>query len=176
MKGKTCSKCQGNGPFAKMCSSKCHVQGGKKPVRQDKQRIDAVESNNSEHAFAVNSHNPSTLEVTVGRRILNMLIDSGASINMMSAMTWEKVKREGVECSSRTSSDKKLFPYASDKPLPVNGTFTCDVKSGRRMAYSDFPVVKGNSVPRLGQDTAMQLGALKIDVNIASVQDEKQKV
>ena len=177
-RGKTCAKCQGADHFADMCktSSRSKDQDAKKPTGKDKPRLYAVETNGSGYAFAVNSQNSPTLDIMVGNRPLSMLIDSGASSNVVSAATWEKLKKEGVECSSRASSNKKLFTYASNEPLPVKGTFTCDVRCGRRQTRADFVVIEGEGVPLLGQNTATELGVLKIGADVAAVRDAGQKV
>lgn len=67
---------------------------------------------------------------------------------------------------------KKLYTYASDVPLQVKGTFTCQAKCGSKSTRAEFLVIDGKGVPLLGKDTAMKLGVLKIGVDVAMVSDK----
>ena len=169
-RGKTCGRCQGKDHFTSVCKTK-----NKKKLAQGTTSVNAVESTN-EYAFAVNERNEPMLDIIVGKTPLNVLIDSGASSNIISTKTWEDLKQHGIKCTSRATSDKKLYTYASDEPLPVKGTFTCDVKCGRRETRADFLVVEGNAVPLLGKETATELGVLKIGVDVAAVRDSNQRI
>ena len=51
-----------------------------------------------------------------------VLIDSGASCNVIYQTTWEEMKKKGVQCDSKKSS-KKLFAYGQKEPIEVIGTF-----------------------------------------------------
>ena len=105
-----------------------------------------------------------------------MLVDSGALSNVVSVATWKELKREAIQYSSCASSDNKLFAYASDKALPMKGSFTCDVKCGHHKTQADFLVVEGEGVPLLGQHTATKLGVLKTGVDVAAVRDVSQGI
>lgn len=84
-----------------------------------------------------------------------------------------KVKK--IKCKSEAAPiDRKLYTYASRKPLPLKGRFTCEVLIGRGKAQAEFLVIKGKGVPLLCKDTAMKLGVLKIGVDIATVAEAKQ--
>ena len=112
----------------------------------------------------------------MGNQRLNMLIDSGASNNVVSVHTWEQLKRAGIKCSSHSSSNKKLYASASEEPLTVKSKFTCSVKCGQRATRADFLVVEDKDIPLLGRDTATELGVLKIGAEIATVRDVSQKI
>ena len=83
------------------------------------------------------------------------------------------VKRNKVKCKS-ARSDKKLFAYASQTPLDVIGTFSCEVSAGRNSANAEFCVINGKGDPLLGRDTATGLGVLKIGIDIAAVNTTSQ--
>ena len=104
-----------------------------------------------------------------------MLVDSGATNNIVDEETWEDLKVKKIKCKSEAAPiDRKLYAYASSKPLPVKGCFTCEVLIGRGKAQAEFLVIKGKGVPLLCKDTAMKLGVLKIGVDIATVAEAKQ--
>ncbi len=175
-KGKTCRKCQGKDHFSSVCTTR-RAQGEKKRFQPKNQaNIRAVDTATCEYAFTVNSSSEPTLDVTVGNQQLNMLIDSGASSNIVSVHTWEQLKQNGIQCSSRASSSTKLYTYASEEPLTVKGTFTCSVECGHKATRADFLVVEGNGVPLLGRETATELGVLKIGVDVAAIRNVNQKI
>ena len=99
-----------------------------------------------------------------------MLIDSGANGNIVDEWTWEQLKAKGVKCESQAASpDKKLYPYASNQPLPVKGSFKCTVAVCDRSTRAEFLVIKGRGISLLGKVTATELGVLKVGINIAAV-------
>ena len=68
-------------------------------------------------------------QVITGTMIFNvvgvsqsMLLDSGASDNFVDKNTWETLKQKSIQCVIMKGSNKKLYPYASEKPLEIVGT------------------------------------------------------
>ena len=49
-----------------------------------------------------------------------VLIDSGASCNVIDQATWEVLKKKSVQCESKKSSEK-LFAYTQKDPIEVIG-------------------------------------------------------
>ena len=86
--------------------------------------------NRDDYAFTVdNTGNVSgVVDLKVGGvAITSILIDSGATCNIMDKATWEMLKKDGVKCvSSRTN--KKLFAYGQEKPIDVLGTFVAEIE------------------------------------------------
>ena len=160
-KGKTCRKCGGRDHFEKVCKTKSYAhQVGKGP--SDPQH---------DYAFSINEGEQSEMiTVQVGGVDLKMLIDSGANSNIVDEGTWEQLKAKGVKCESQAASpDKKLYPYASNQPLPVKGSFKCTVAVCDRSTRAEFLVIKGRGMSLLGKVTATELGVLKVGINIALV-------
>ena len=98
-----------------------------------------------------------------GVAVSDVLIDSGATCNVVGQQTWEMLKLKGINCESRMSA-RELFAYGGAEPLPTLGTFTADVsltgnKSGCR---ADFVVVKGDGRTLLGRETAEILNLLRV--------------
>ena len=104
-----------------------------------------------------------------------MIVNSGASTNIIDKQTWEWLKRNKVKCKSERS-DKKLYAYASQTPLDVVGTFSCEVSAGKNTANAEFCVIKGKGDPLLGRNTATSLGVLKIGIDIAAVGTSSQTI
>jgi len=93
----------------------------------------------------------------------DVLIDSGATCNVMGQQTWELLKLKGIKCESRKAA-KELFAYGSTEPLPSLETFTADVMlAGSNVCCrADFVVVKGNGRTLLGRETAEVLSLLRV--------------
>lgn len=165
-RGQTCHKCQGKDHYGKMCRTK----GSK-----TKQKVNNVDTHD-DFAFAINDDNmPERLTFCVGGVNMRMLIDSGATRNVMGENAWEKLKSERIKCHSYIpKTERELYAYSSTQPLTVKGAFTCDVLIGNKTEHAEFIVIKGNGEPLLGKKTATRLGVLRIGENISAVTDIKQ--
>ncbi len=160
-RGKICHKCKGRDHFSNMCKTVNQVEGL------------------TDFAFAIQDDCRDTdrLNVCLGNVHLRMLVDSGASSNVIDENTWEKLKSERIKCNSYIpGTERNFFSYSSDQPLPVKRAFKCDVRIGSQMVRAEFFVIKGTGEPLLGRETAMKLGVLKIGTDIAAVTDLKQSL
>ena len=101
------------------------------------------------YAFTVREKNEKKIGVNVGGCKLNMIIDSGASTNIIDKQTWEWLKKNKVKSESARSS-RKLYAYASQTPLDVIRTFSCEVSAGSNTASATFCVINGERDPFLG--------------------------
>ena len=127
------------------------------------------------YAFAVDNKKQEKIEVTVGGCKLNMIVDSGASTNIIDKQMWEWLKKNKVKCKS-ARSDRKLYPNASQTPLDVIGTFCCDVIAGTNSVNAEFCVINGEGDLLLGKETATNLGVLKIGVEVAAVHASSKNI
>ena len=171
-KGQTCRKCKGKDHFASVCKTKPKNRGGANQVQEE---LGAC-GEQVDYAFRItNEVHSNLLELSVGGVQLGMLVDSGATNNIVDEETWESLKAKKIKCKSEAAPiDRKLYAYASSKPLPVKGRFLCEVLIGKGRAQAEFLVIKGEGVPLLCKDTAMKLGVLRIGVDIATVTETKQ--
>ncbi|KAK3711516.1 hypothetical protein QZH41_016433 [Actinostola sp. cb2023] len=104
-----------------------------------------------------------------------MIVDSGASANVLHRQTWEWLKRNKVKCVS-ARSNRKLYTYGSEKPLRVIGTFTCRVMAGNNSTEGEFCVIDGRGESLLGRATSVRLGVLKVGVDISAVVERLQPI
>ena len=159
-RGQFCHRCGLEGHFQEQCRTK---QKGEEKQKQTKGHrnpkggaANMVGCHNEEeepvYAFTVGGRNEEKMEVTVGGCKLNMIIDSGASTNIIDKETWEWLKKNKVKCESARSS-RKLYAYASQTPLDVIGTFSCEVSAGSNTASAKFCVINGEGDPLLGKGT-----------------------
>ena len=167
-KGKTRRKCGGKDHFEKVCKTKRYArQVGMEP--SDSQYDYAFSSNEGDHSELTT--------VQIGGVDLKMLIDSGVNSNIIDEGTWEQLKAKGVKCESQiASSDKKLYSYASNQPLPVKGSFKCTVGVCDRSTRAEVLVIKGRGVSLLGKTTATELGVLKVGINVAVITTKANKL
>ena len=101
------------------------------------------------YAFTVNSAtSPEKMDVTVGGVVVEMLIDSGASTNVIDKNLWSKLKQEKIKFVSR-KSNKKLYAYGSTQPLNVLGTFSALVRVKGKETEAEFVVINGKGVALL---------------------------
>ena len=60
------------------------------------------------YAFAVDNKKQEKIEVTVGGCMLNVIVDSGASTNIVDKQTWGWLKKNKVKCKSARSDQTPL--------------------------------------------------------------------
>lgn len=88
-----------------------------------------------------------------------VIIDSGASVNVLDSATFGKLAEDFV----LRRSTVKIYPYGSETPLPVKGTFSANVSTPTLHTRADFVVVANfNAGSLLGKKTATALGLLRV--------------
>jgi hypothetical protein len=80
-----------------------------------------------------------------------MIIDSGATCNIIDQNLWEHLKLENIRCES-TKCKPNVYPYGSEEPLPVLGKFTANVTVGKTSLNNvEFIVIEGSGQALLGE-------------------------
>ncbi|CAG2215593.1 unnamed protein product [Mytilus edulis] len=163
-RGKKCRKCKIVGHFDKVCKTKDKSKHGKirQVVEQPQNNTD-----DEEYVFSmigVNQINSvcENIVVNIGNVNLKMIIDSGASCNIMGINLWNYLKDNHVKCVS-SKSTKSLFAYGSEEPLKIAGIFTATVQCNNRTLNDiEFVVIEGKGQALLSRNTAEQLGVLQL--------------
>ena len=176
-KGKDCHKCGKMNHFAKFCrggKSKPSDQGRKpekqKPPRRQRQKTlrPLVHSDSSsadsenEYMYAVdkNIKNSPHVRVKVLNHSFDMMVDTGASINVIDRGTYSKLQVNLQETNT------KAFPYSSDTPVKFLGKFQALIETKRKFdVATSFVVDKENSGNLLSANTAQQLGVISLHLN-----------
>ena len=154
-KSAVCSKCKKVGHYASKCKSRIyHVDS------------DSNCSKGEEHAFSVfnsiSNINEGMVKITVGGVDLNVLIDSGASCNVIDEDTWGILKQKGISCVSKKGTNS-LFAYGYNK-IETLGEIKCEIgyKGTKQTCTDKFVVIKGRGKPILGKRTSENLNLLRV--------------
>ena len=125
----------------------------KRPVNQ----INSEDSPDSKYAFTIVDGKQPMVQVNVGGvPNVAMIVDSGASCNVIDRKLWEELKHNKVKCVSM-KSNKKLYSYGSAEPLKTAGCFVATVTVRNVTVEAEFTVIKGKGQVLLGRGTATQL-------------------
>ena len=179
-RGRECLKCKKVGHYARCCKTKSvssdNVQERyKQPkVRQLTNPV-LPEEQDSDFLFALSKKTQiEKCSVTIGGVKIDVVIDSGASCNIIDRHMWEHLKQNAVRCKCYFT-EKKIYAYASEEPLKLAGGFKADVGVSNALVKEvDFLVMEGKGEPILGKETALALGILKIEPSINTLIDESQ--
>ena len=175
--GKICSVCQRENHFALKCSHKKKPHKTKKPPRKHSvNQFDCDESEeeilsvscSEEEINAVDNHtNKIVATMKVGGKDVKMLIDSGASCNVLPIKYLPK--GTVVEKSSHT-----LKMYSKSTMSAVGKAKISLVNPKNMESYLiDFTVVDGNFAPLLGLETAQKMKLLVVQTqNILSIGED----
>ena len=125
-----------------------------------------------EYVYTINyqeNKKPPMCQLQINGTILEMMIDSGASVNLLDETTCQRMNSSGNESLKPTHT--KIYSYGCETPLPLLGTFTATVKSSNASTSAPLPVVKGKKGNLLSYSTAQKLGLITVSVNTATVTD-----
>ena len=179
--GKICSVCQKENHFALKCSQKKKPHKTKKPRNrkpshkhsgnqfdfdESEEEILSV-SGTEEEVNVVNNHSNKILAtMTIGGKEVKMLIDSGASCNVLP--TKYLPKGSVVEKSSHT-----LKMYSKATMSAIGRAKIALVNPKNMESYLiDFTIVDGNFSPLLGLETAQKMKLLVVQTqNILSIRE-----
>ncbi|XP_055540021.1 uncharacterized protein LOC129726870 [Wyeomyia smithii] len=185
-RNQTCRKCNRKGHFEAVCGKRPNrfVENRKwsngepkeKKVRLlEEVKIDAdaastigdadqeaKPSQKSYYCFYLGTKN-NNLEFTLGGVSINMLVDSGSDVNLLTALEWEKLKQRDVRVQQMAKGSKDVIKgYGSDMPLQIIGSFVAKVSIGAKAVMAKFFVVNDGQRCLMGDATAKALGVLRI--------------
>jgi len=139
-------------------------EAGKRRRRvEDKEQ----QSDGYECAFGIsdesNVSSDDKIFVKIGGLPVTMIIDSGASCNVIVRNVWEYLKANKVKCVSSKAS-KKLYSCGSNQPLQIANIFIAEVSvGGRVLSGVEFFVIENKGQALLGRETAIALGVARLE-------------
>ena len=178
-KGQVCHKCGKPNHFAKMCRTKdptrqqqpCHKAQQKKPqqasVNQVSAPFESKSSSDDEYLYVMSQDSHSskipTVSVTINETPIDMIIDTGASIDIVDETAYDKVNHNG-DITLQLSA-KRLFAYGSAEQLNVLGSFDANLAIQNNEKMSTVHVLQGKHGSLLSYTTALDLGILNMQIN-----------
>lgn len=183
-RNQTCRKCNRKGHFEAVCRKRSTFRTGDSKVKKVR-LVENVEVGSSSTAAASGTKQGAeleqkpyycfylgtgnnNLEFILGGVSLNMLVDSGSDVNLLTSLDWEKLKQQNVKVQDmKKGVNDVIRGYGSDIPLQIIGSFVAEVAIGAKAVMAKFFVVSDGQRCLLGDATAKALGVLKIgnDVN-----------
>uniref|UniRef100_A0A1B0DGR2 RNA-directed DNA polymerase n=1 Tax=Phlebotomus papatasi TaxID=29031 RepID=A0A1B0DGR2_PHLPP len=158
---KKCAKCQLRGHFAIKCRTRRPIkltqEGPENSTKSEKKSITSFIYNIGD--------GDEYIWCKVGGVLIEMMIDSGASQNIIDEHTWQYMKKNGIEMQNvMEETQKVLRAYAQSEPLKIIKVFKTNISvtggSQDMGKEAVFYVIQGGSQPLLGKATAKELGVL----------------
>lgn len=180
-RGKKCHLCGKIGHFRQYCRSAKKRKADeitkpderryyKKPKKDGE--VDYIDDD-EDVSYVFNLNKDATIVCNVGGVKINMLIDSGCKLNLITDRTWDLLKSKNVVSFCQVNKPvKTLLAYGSTTPLEVKGSFETDIKANDRSERSTVYVIAGGSRDLLGKDTALRLGVLKLGLGIDQIENQ----
>lgn len=118
--------------------------------------------------FSVNSLQSVQCMVHIAGVPTAVLIDSGASVNIIDEAAYHNLQRTRAQPLKLCSANVKIHAYGSQRPLTVLGKITTHIESKTRLTPAVMYVVKGTYGSLLSYPTASELNLIKLNVNAIS--------
>ena len=150
-KNQQCRVCNMNGHFATVCNTKQTNNRNdsyvKKPQYNNVRAVQEVivpeeqKKEEDEYIFHLGASNQTTC--VIGGITLEIIIDTGADVNIIGESDWQMLKSKGCKIFDQTKGSHKSFKlYASETPLVVLGSFQTKIEVNAQSMISRFYVIK----------------------------------
>ena len=117
------------------------------------------------YVFNTSDGESNTLPLMIENEPVNVIIDSGATCNLMSEQVFDKVSKGTLEL---LKTDRKFYSYAAQDPLKLSGKCILNicVPDTQASLKAEFFVMPGTADTLLGRSSSDELGFLKIGVTV----------
>ena len=175
-KGQLCRRCNKPNHFAKMCLTKpqMHQQRYRPQQNEQPSSVNQVasepgkpdSSSDDEYLYVMSQDKSApkipTVSVTINEIPIDMIIDTGASIDILDETAYKKINHDSQ--ITLQPSTKRLFAYGSQSQLHVLGSFDATITVKHRQTTSTLQVLEGSHGSLLSYLTAVNLGILNIQL------------
>ncbi|XP_071568172.1 uncharacterized protein [Temnothorax nylanderi] len=176
-RNRKCIKCGYVGHFREHCRTvrkrKWQQRDSEnKDPKSKRRKDDKSEKDRSEEVdYVFHIDDDTMIDCIIGGVHTEMLIDSGSKCNLLTASTWEELKKRKIVVSNQEKSPKQVFmAYGSTKPLSVRGSFQADIAIGRKKTQATFYVIQGGTKNLLGKNTTITLGVLHLGTRVNAIE------
>ena len=172
-----CSVCHKKNHFSHMCRSKSkqkvnYVDENSELHEENSSADENEEISGINHVFQLSDSNP-IIDIFIEGKSIKVIIDSGASVNCMDKDTFESVK---ISSTKLEKSSAKIYPYASKIPLKLLGVSQFNVVVNGNVHKLIFYVIDGQCKSIIGLKCALNLGLLKLCVNVTEADSSRGNV
>ncbi|KAL9975199.1 hypothetical protein ACROYT_G012329 [Oculina patagonica] len=176
----TCSKCGNRGHMEVCCRTKQDKQGkgkgksgrkregvrtiGDQPDQGDVEGSEVSEGDRF-FVFSASEGESNTLPLMFESELVSVIIDSGATCNLMYEQVFDKVCKGKLELLETV---RKVYAYASQEPLKLNGKcmLNISVPDTQTSLKAEFFVMPGTADTLLGRSSSEKLNFLKVGVSV----------
>ena len=166
-RGKDCKSCGKIGHFARVCRTKPPSSQHVRNVTHTDPKAPPDSDCEPEYVFTIANLSgipkPPKCQVKTAGCSIPVMIDSGASVNILDAVTYNQITR--TKRIKLIQTNNKIYTYGSSSPLPLKGIITTDISTDSKHLSAQFHVVDGNSGNLLSYTTACQLSLLQVTIN-----------
>ena len=180
-KGKLCRNCHKSDHFASVCRSKSKAKGqtsnqtAVKPPSGKRNLMNPLhlhkhhdtDSSDDEYMYTIkdtslNKHTGCPYaKVKIGGQSISLMVDTGASINVLDRNTFEKLRAVKLH-----PTKIKAYPFTSKQPVEFKGKFETMVESKSKYCITTFYVMHEKDIGcLLSGSTAQELGVVKFNLN-----------
>ena len=164
-RGKTCKACGKNGHIAHVFRSKPRTVALVNTGQTSDEEYEYVCTIN----YQEKKKSP-MCQLQINGKTVEIMIDSGASVNLLDETTFQKINSSGDENLKPTHTN--IYSCGCETPLPLLGTFTASVKSSNASTSTPILVVKGKQRNLFSYHTAQKFGLIMVSVNTATIIDK----
>ena len=125
------------------------------------------------YVFKIEANNSSKLQsftISINKNKVNMLIDSGSTLNIIDKTTCNQLH----EAEPLTPTYIKVYPYQTSTTLESEGKFNCSVTANGSTVSTIFYVMKSTGKCMLGKNTSELLNLLSLRVGPPTKQEVLQ--
>jgi hypothetical protein len=97
-------------------------------------------------------------KVMINGTPINVMADTGASVNILDEATFAKLRTK----PKLRGTNEKIFPYGSNKPLPLVGKCDCEIETEKKFSVETFFVVKGTTGCLVSWKGSQRLGLVQV--------------
>ena len=124
-----------------------------------------VQDSSEEEIFTLQEPHPGTndnnarMSLQLNGFPTTLLIDSGASVNVLPLHIYQKVKQQESELLPTST---RIYPYGSSQPLETLGECHVTVDAFGKRSLVEFVIVNHKGATILGRDTSVAMGVLHV--------------